>query len=486
MQTVIAWILLPCLVFTAYPLAAGLLARSPRGNEGTLWLTVCLTLALSVGILTLVMFWMSMLGVRLEFASVTLIYALATLPGWILWRRGQHRQAAENRPKTKVYMWAAGLALAGIAAAVLFNAAYWPFSRDDALGIYHAQAREIYATHALLPLTGRDSLYLTYPALMPLAYAYTYLASGWENEYLARVIPALMSLACLPAIYVFGKALDGRLAGWAGALVLALAPTLGRWASAGYVDLPMAFYYTLAALFAWRLWQTCHGTDALLTGMMMGVAAWTKNAALVGVPLLGLWLAWALVNRRVTLRLCALCLGACAALAGAWYVRNLVGAQMVIPATAWTEQAQRTAANALVFITKPDIYGLSGWVIVIGIMAALARSVRQPKQHAGDVLILLWTVPFFAVWWLLASYDPRFLLLFLPLLAVLAGIWLARMWRRVPERWQRGVILTAAALILVLAAMAMWNSVEFKDEILRRPLMDDAAKHTIVLTARNK
>jgi hypothetical protein len=95
--------------------------------------------------------------------------------------------------------------------------------------------------------------------------------------------------------------------------------------------------------------------------------------------------------------------------------------------------------------------------------------------------LLLWTVPFFAAWWLFVSYDPRFQLLFLPLLTVLAGLEAARLWRWLPAIWQRRLILPLAVGALVIALFIAWRSVEFKDEILRDPLMGDVAKHAIVL-----
>jgi len=88
-----------------------------------------------------------------------------------------------------------------------------------------------------------------------MAYAFSYIVSGWENEYLARMIPALLSVSCLPAAYLIGRRLiperasAGHLAGMLSASILAFTPAFVRWASSGYVDLPMAYYWALAVLF---------------------------------------------------------------------------------------------------------------------------------------------------------------------------------------------------------------------------------------------
>ena len=353
---IIAWILVGLTLTAGYGWSARLL------REQT-WLTVLLGLAISIGTLTLIMLWESLVGIPLTLVGIGLPYfALMVAGWWRIWLR-LPRLPAEREKRFAL------LILLAISAAVLFNGAYWPFYRDDTLGIYQPAAQEIYQTKTLVPLTGADSLYHAYPVLVPLTYSYAYLAAGWENEYLAKAIATLLSLACIPAAYVLGRMLRGERAGWLAALTLALTPFYSRWASSGYVDLPMAFFYTLAAIFALRLSETPlrAGTqqmiDALLAGIMIGLAAWTKNAALLGVPILALWLLWCWRKRWIGWRTVATSLIACAAVAAPWYIRNLIGAGFIIPATAWTDQAQRTLENGLIFITRPGNFGLPGWLI---------------------------------------------------------------------------------------------------------------------------
>ncbi len=518
-QTIFAWLLVVGVVVAAYPWAVALtpasrsslrsdygrpkdadplppspgrrrVKRERLDTDGDLvteetvsdrrWLTWCVALALGIGVLTLLMFWESLLGLPLTVGGVTLLYALLALIGWMLRRRlPRPISVAETLAST----WPerlATLALIGIAAAILFNAAYWPFSREDAIGIYDAQAKQITATGAILPLTGPDSLYLAYPALMPLAYAYTYMASGWHNEYLARVLAALLALGCLPATFLLGRSMGGRRVGWLSVLIFALAPTFGKWASQGYVDLPMAFYYALAGLFAWRLSRSNEWRDALLAGVMLGLAAWTKNAALIGVPLLAAWLIILLLSRRIGWRPVVIALTACALVAGPWYIRNLLGAGFLIPATAWTDRAGHTVANLLVFVLKPENFALSGWLIMLGVVAGVVTLIRRRDLRSAESFLLWWTVPFFAAWWLFVSYDPRFLLLFLPPLCVLAGLAIARLWSRVPSSWSARLTWQVMAVVLLAALAIMFIGVEFKHDLIHAPFMSDADKHEVV------
>ena len=479
MQTLFAWLVVVLLPVAALPWSLWLLASTRRRPD---WpLAAALSLGLAFGGLTLLMFWTSFLGLPFHELALTLLTLLLCAPGLVLWLRAG--RPWPPTPRLNRWSWLAALLLAAIAAAILFNAAYWPFSRDDALGIYHAQAEVLAETRALLPLTGADSLYLTYPPLMPLAYAYTYLLSGWENEYLARLISALLALGSVLAAYALGREVDGRLTGFLSALLLALAPTFGRWAATGYVDLPAAFFVTLSAVFALRLWRSGSTADSMLAGLCMGLAAWTKNAALIEVAALGLWLLASLALRRFGWRAAAAALLACAVVATPWYVRNLLGAGFLVPATAWTDDARPTLETLLNFVSRPEIYALSGWLMLLGLVFTLTRLIRP--QSAPAAALLLWTGPFFGAWWLLTSYDPRLLLPVAPVFAVMGGWLLAAAWRALPLRWRTPARAVALLLAVAFAALAVWSSVEFKDEILRDPLMSNAAKHDLVLSTRD-
>jgi hypothetical protein len=208
-ETLLPWVFVLFMLCAAYPWASWLTTRSPLpAGRGLRWLTA---LALGVGLLTLLMFWMSAAGIPYAFPGAILLYLIIMLAGWNVWRNGRRTPTLEARPRrTPPAHWArtgALMIIALIGAAVLFTSLYWPFYRDDALGIYRPQAAEMYRTGALIPLTGADSLYKTYPMLVQLAYTYAYITAGWEHEYLAKLIPALLSLACLGAAYEFGRLL---------------------------------------------------------------------------------------------------------------------------------------------------------------------------------------------------------------------------------------------------------------------------------------
>jgi 4-amino-4-deoxy-L-arabinose transferase-like glycosyltransferase len=471
MPALIPWLGILALVAAAYPVASRRVSAPG--------LRLALTLALGLGGLSQVMLWEGLLGIPFTPLGIAAPYLL--IMGVALWVtiRAEKSSAAKPQFATLSLRFSASLRslrfnflIILIAAAVLFNSAWWLFHRDDALGIYQPQAAQLYALGGLIPLRGADSLYLAYPMHNQLLYAYAYLISGWENEYLASFVGALLSVGCLPAVYALSERLRAGSGGVA-ALLLATAPTFAAWASAGYVDLPSAFYITLSAVFLLRLWEDRRATDVALAGLMLGLAAWTKNAALVLIPLMGVWLAWAWLRGRIALQHGLIALAACALIAAPWYIRNLAGAGFIIPDTAWTDQAQHTVSRALLFILQPQDYGVTGWLMLAGVAWALVRG------KAGERLILLLTLPFFGVWWLFASYDPRFLLLILPLPCALAGALLIDLWNALAQR-RRTLRPILWLIALALTARAVWFSIEYKSELAVNPFMDDAAKRIIL------
>ncbi|MCZ7546933.1 MAG: glycosyltransferase family 39 protein [Anaerolineae bacterium] len=465
------------------------------------------TMALSIGGLTLGMLALAL--VAPDMFSLTAIGGLMVLTfgvgAWV-WlearviRPGRptvRRVAAQARRALVASPLMAGAVLIPVAigALILFNAGYWPFGDWDALTIYAPQGKHLYEQGTL---PAGEGLYEAYPMLVPFSYAFAHFVADSVNEYLARLAPAALAVGAMAAAYALGRAMHTARAGVVAALLLALTPTYTRWASSGYVDLPAAFFFTLSALFCWRLYQTGRARHAALAGVMAGLAAWTKNGALALAVSLPLWFLYTHLRARlwpalkggrpVAPRHGALALGALALVAGPWYARNLLLFGVIVPPTGWTAQAAPTLGNLVPFLAHPGDYFVPGLVYTAGIGAALWWAARK---RASAALALIFTAPLFAVWWALFSYETRFLLMVLPLAAVMGGRavdaalnavassktpWALRIRRALGRTWARWA---ALALLLALALPAAFKAVEHKDDILRNPLMDDAAKHRV-------
>ncbi|HVO69175.1 MAG TPA: glycosyltransferase family 39 protein [Aggregatilineaceae bacterium] len=461
-----------------------------RGERRS-WVVLALTtLALSLGVLT---WWMMVLALVKELqlgralAGMGLVFGVGM--GWLLRSGpvspGMPRVSLRNlltAARGQPLAAGAALVLALLAALIVFNALYWPFHDDDAVSIYAMQSRRVYQTRGLLVGSG---LYEAYPMLLPLSYTYSYMVAGQIDEYLARVMVAALGVGALGAAFVLGRALYDWRVGLSATTLLALTPSFTRWASSGYTDVPVSFFVTLAALFGGWLLHHRSVSTAVLLGIMVGLAAWTKNSALTLMGSLGLWLAYVSRGPGITRRQAGAALGALAVTAGPWYVRNLLLFGHAVPKTVWADQARHTAANLLPLLTNPRLFSVPGVIFTAGLGLALVEVVRGSHDRRDRAsLLLIVVLPFGAAWWWLASYDTRFLLAVLPVVAVMGGHLLVQaeeaVWgARRPLRPAYQAVLLVALVALALPAMS--KAVMFKRDILRDPLMSDEKRHEVSL-----
>lgn len=478
----------------AYPWAALALgrARAPL-------LTALVTLALSLGALTLGMLGLALIGalrpgivwlgmVLIFAAGVALLRRRELLPRWRL--RAAQRDASRWVRAYPLEAVALGVILA-VLALVTFNLLYWPFNADDAVSIYAMQSRTIFETRAL---PGGDGLYEAYPLLVPLSYAYAHLVSGAINEYLALGFAAALSVGTFGAAGALGATLYDRRTGLIAALLLALTPIFVRWSAAGYTDVPAGFFAALGALFAWRLLQHGADRDALLAGIMVGLAAWTKNSALAIAASLALIVVYGMLPRlegaRLTLRHAALAGLGLLVTAGPWYLRNMIVFGRPVPATLWSDQAEPTLQNLVPFLAHLGVeqFFLPGVVLTLGLALALVEALRLPgPQRDSARVLLVFALPFAAAWWRLASYEVRFLMTILPLVAVMGARGLVRVGEWLPqpgrETARRAALVAGAALLIALALPSARKAVLFKGELARDPLMTDVERHRVTLGA---
>ncbi len=447
-------------------------------------LTLLTALGLGGGALSLSMLWQGLLGMPIT-PQATLISCLALgAVGWWVWQRATITPERYITPYRLPVRRGVIFILVLTAALILFNAAYWFYNRDDAIAIYARFGKQI-ALMSSLPELNNAALYEAYPMFMPLLYAFVHQLSGSFNDSLAAFMSALYAVGVLGAAYALGRELFNAPIGLSAALLLALAPLFTDWASAGYTDLPCAFFFGMSALFTARWARTAAWQEALLAGVMAGLAAWMKNSGLLVLGAFGVWFAYRLLVGRQTwrteLRGAALIGIGFLAICGAWYARNLLMIGVLVPPTGWTWLAQRTLSNLFPYLSETGYLFIS-YALTLGVMFTLGRALL--RRHTESVLLAAFYMPFFAVWWLFFSYDERFLLALSAPAAVMAAealrVCLAPLFRRLPLRHRAALMLLA----LVSSFFALYSAVDYKAELVRAPLMDIEARWRVVFGAR--
>jgi dolichyl-phosphate-mannose-protein mannosyltransferase len=452
------------------------------------------TLGLSVGGVTLAMLGGLALapGVSVGLSAMLGIALIGGTGAWLARRAPPARRAASLPVGDWTLIVPLTLMAAVVGVAILLDAAYWPFAPGDALAIYAPQAKALYETGRL---PEGEGLYEAYPMLGPMAYAYGFWAYGGPHEQVARTIAAILGVAAIATAGALASTLRGAAAGAGAAALVAMTPVFSVWATTGYVDAPAAFYVGLATLHLWRWWTYADRRTAALAGVAAGLAMWTKNAALTLVVSLALvgaarwWRAHA-AQRAAVLRQLAILGGVTVLTAGPWYARNLLTFGVLVPDTIWTHLVDHSPRVLLAMADPRRRFAPPGWLYTAALAYGLGR-LAWPRDSASDGgrarfgLCAAVVIPFLAAWWWLASYDTRFLLLILPVLAAMAALMLAELAQfsglaSMPGGTRRatGVAITLAALALPLALRA---AVEHKWGLLAGPFLDGETKREMQL-----
>ena len=471
----------------ALPLARWLLPAQLRRFP----LSLLVGFGLSVGLLTLCMTLVSIVArpfFGLPAFSVIMV-AILFLGLWLQRRdlvlptrvslRARVREGLEQL-RSGAGLVAAALAVvtAGLGLLMVWRTADSPFFGWDTLAIYNLRARSIFMQRGfdLLQIHspyGPSSYYWAYPPLLPLAYAYAYLASGWENQLLAGVYAGSLALATLGATFALGRWLYSARVGWVAAFVLAVTPGFYRLAISGYTDVPVTFYATLAMLFACRWLTGSSWRDGALAAIFLGLACWTRNTAPLLVVNFALASAGVLVVRlwqrgdwRQAIRWKHVLLMAALVLVfgGWWYVRNLFAHGYLIADPLQADpslQPIRTLENLFPFSDREWFGYVLSSLYMAGLFYGLWRLIAGPAQGDArpaslrsitpEAILLAFIIPFLLVWWDRASYGLRFLLPLLPALAVLGaravdGV----LWPPLERHWRPRLAVLGMVLLLSL------------------------------------
>lgn len=285
--------------------------------------------------------------------------------------------------------------------------AYWTFIAYDTLWVFGYQGR-LYSLLGYIP-----SHIGYYPPFVSLQYALPQILIGGINDHTARVVVPLFFVGSLCAVYTLGARLLGRRGGLIAGALWGFYPHVGEWAQMGDLEIPLTLTFTLASAYFLLAWMAEERANrrryALISGLVFGVAMWTKPTAgafILGVVMVvtldfvrvkGHWRAW--LPRFEAAFWTGL---ACMPLGGVWYVRNILLGHNAIdfPHPSWLSLARRSG----------DLFGWG--LLAIGLVVLLLwyyRTHTAPKTRwgglAGGGLLLvgaLPSMPFIAP----QRYDP--------------------------------------------------------------------------------
>ncbi|MBO0866904.1 MAG: glycosyltransferase family 39 protein, partial [Mycobacterium sp.] len=264
-----------------------------------------------------------------------------------------------------------------------------------------------------------------------------------------RYISALFGIGTIGLVFMLGRVLYGRRVGALAAVVLAFMPYHVVISRQILLDGPMTFFATAGLLCLALFGRTNRSRWLLMAGAFIGVAALTKETAIILVGSAFLFLSLA---DRLWRHVRYVLAGAAAAL----------GLALTYPLVTSISGGSRRGSSYLTWqLTRRPNHSFTFYLtqipLAIGLLvvaaAVLALVARGRQQSWREVLLVAWAVVPFAFFEIWPVKGFPYLLVATPSVVVLAASFLGRLLENRTVRWKRaaGPALVAVVLISVLA-----------------------------------
>ncbi|MBI4612109.1 MAG: glycosyltransferase family 39 protein [Planctomycetes bacterium] len=273
-----------------------------------------------------------------------------------------------------------------------------------------------------------------------------------------RALSAVMALAAAAAIFFTGRATRGTAAGLIAAFLFLTSPAVAYYGRSSNADLPYVAWFALALAAYHRvlLSPAERARGAVFFFVLAAAAVATKDQSAALFPLLALHLAWRLRGRGLRYAGAGLAAGGALYAAsylplGGWdYFRRHVAAMAARSEHFVTHEVSPGSQLDLAGLVASDLFATFGPLLLFLAAAGLFLLLWQRRADAPRALLLV-SIPYLAALFLFARRsNARYLLPFLPLLALAAGHALSELLR--PTGWRRRAGI--AALFLALAHSA--------------------------------
>jgi len=273
---------------------------------------MAISYGLGIGALSLEMFLFSLAGLKYSAGYVILPWGIILVANiFIYFIKKPVRQ------KKPFYVEPGGMLKAGrmlsvfLSSGIVFEIAYSffralikPIESYDAVAIYAIKAKIFYVARSIPEefFSKLSSLFPhpDYPLNIPIFQAFLYGAMGSLNDQLVKIIFPLYFVSILAVLYFSVRRFAGSLYALLFTFILATIAQFNAYSTNGYIDLPLAYYCFISAILLFKYFEdTKKGYFVVLSAMMAGLAAWTKNEGILYCAVsLCLFALFLIVNRR--------------------------------------------------------------------------------------------------------------------------------------------------------------------------------------------
>jgi len=245
---------------------------------------LALSYGLGMGAVTLEMLVFYFLKIRLNISNLLLPWIpLVVLTNLFIKPNSLH--SVENREKPSLFEKILFMGISIEVFLAFFRALLKPLESFDSIAMYAIRSKIIYLSGEIAPnffsVITKNYPNPDHPLLLPLSEVWVYTFLGNVGDLLVKIIFPMYFLSFLIIFYFLLKRfMSGKLA-MLFTFILATIPQFNRFATIGYTDFILAYYYSIGTMFLF-LWMKGRNIRFLvLAGIFSGLAIWTKNEGIV-------------------------------------------------------------------------------------------------------------------------------------------------------------------------------------------------------------
>lgn len=248
---------------------------------------LALSYMVGVGLLSLLMFILSLSHITFTFLNIALSLMIIIL-FCLLFKTGNgefttHLSKNHSDPlsfSNKILI----SAIIFICIYVFFRSLITPLEAFDSWAIYGFKAKVFYLARTV-PLgfftdLTKSYAHFDYPLFLPLIECWFYICLGSWNDQLVKVIFPLFFLSLVVIFYYSVKSFSGKRIALFSVLLLATIPYFINFVKTGNADLPLAVYYFISIAYLIRGLKEFNKPLLYISSVSCGLAAWTKNEGL--------------------------------------------------------------------------------------------------------------------------------------------------------------------------------------------------------------
>jgi len=335
-----------------------------------------------------------------------------------------------------------------------FHALSFPEFDWDAT-VYHATMAKLMFRFGGIPLIAGPSIGLelsaNYPPLFPALGAYFYTVIGTFDDVYLRMIPPFCAVLVSYATFKLGVLVGGNLHGSIATLLLELTPLFFYRSLSATNYMLVITFLNYSLLFLILAYQKSNSHYWIVSGLAYGFALLTSYHALFFLPSMVLivgFMLWenSVEQRHEVLRGAMVVVLASLTIGGVWFARNMVVVGNPIYPFGYSlfggkyldlEMLRRTISgvrrDSLIAFWGTDsvsvreyllgIFGNSVHFPALSVifLAGVALLVFLKKRRLWTIIILYTIFPFVVIFSTVANIFPRYILLFLPQLALISA-----------------------------------------------------------------